>query len=106
MVSTPSLANLFCGGERNRREGREKTRDLLVEQISRASDSGLTGSARNCGDHYFFAALPAQRDVRFGFLLGKGGVDSRLPREETFGRLQYFGRTMDSGRFLERTLRL
>src|SRR5205814_2887452 len=95
------------GGDRegHRRQRREKTRDLLIEEVRRGSDPRLP-RGRNRGDDDLLTSLPAQRYMRFGFLLGKRRIDARLPGKEFLRRLQNLGGTVDGRGFLERALPL
>src|ERR1700730_7532815 len=101
MVSTPSFA-AFCGDrQRYGRERDEEAGYLLIEQVRRAGDLGLT-RARNGGDDHFFSALPTQRHVGFRFLLRKGSIDAGLAGKKVLCRAEDLGGTVRGRRFLER----
>src|SRR5438067_6507282 len=66
----------------NRGKGRQKARDLLVEQIARSRHArALLGYCR--AHHDLFTTLPAERKVARPFLLGIGGVRSVFHREKS-----------------------
>ena len=72
-------------------ERSEKTRDLLIEEIGRSCNAGLT---LDCGrsDNQFFSALTAEGDVALAFFLEKSRVDTVPPGKKCFSRCDYLCR--------------